>query len=78
MILSKPNVRLLGALNALDGNIDFEIVKEWLTVSLQELQVANASTKDEVLTRWNQGSIQTLSEILESSKNARQALSRLK
>jgi len=78
VILSKPNVRLLGALSALDGNIDFEIVKEWLTVSLQELYVANASTKDEVLTRWNQGSIQTLSEILESSKNARQALARLK
>ena len=78
MILVKPNHRLLSALSALDGNPNFEVVKEWLAVSLEELNVANASTKDEVLTRWNQGSIQTLYEVLETSKNARQAFSRLK
>ena len=78
MILVKSNQRLLSALSALDGDPNFEVVKEWLTVSLDELNVANASTKDEVLTRWNQGSIQTLKEVLETSKNARQALSRLR
>jgi hypothetical protein len=78
VILAKPNQRLLSSLSALDGDPNFEVVKEWLTVSLQELNVANASTKDKVLTRWNQGSIQTLYEVLETSKNARQALSRLK
>ena len=77
-MLAKPSIKLLTALSSLEGDANFELIKAWLTQSIDDLNVANASTKDEVLTRWNQGSIQALMEILETSNHARQALSRLK
>jgi hypothetical protein len=77
-MLAKSNIKLLTALSSLEGDANFELIKAWLTQSIDDLNVANASTKDEVLTRWNQGSIQALMEILETSNHARQALSRLK
>ena len=77
-MLAKPSIKLLTALSSLEGDANFELIKAWLTQSIDDLNVANASTKDEVLTRWNQGSIQALMEILETSNHARRALSRLK
>jgi len=73
-VLTKPTVQVLSALATLEGNADYETVRGWLQESLNQVRQTNDSTKEEVLTRWNQGAAQALGQFLETSKTARETL----
>jgi hypothetical protein len=77
-VLSKPDARILSALATLEHDKDFQLVLMWLAGSLDEIRKANDSTKDEVLTRWNQGASQAIAEFIDSVKGARDAVARRK
>ena len=73
-MLKPPSQQVLVALASLQGNSQFETVRDWLKESLQDLYVSSSSTRDEVLSRWNQGAAQTVAEFLEKADNASAAL----
>lgn len=75
-MLSKPDHKVLTALASLEGNPSFETVRSWLEDSLQHLYRDTASTKDEVLTRWMQGGVQTVERILSCAKEAKEVIRR--
>ncbi|CAB5220412.1 hypothetical protein UFOVP236_50 [uncultured Caudovirales phage] len=77
-ILKKADQPLLNALAALESDPNFKVVLDWLAGSLDELHKHGMSTKDEVLTRWQQGACQAVSDIVDTTQNSRAALSRLK
>jgi hypothetical protein len=77
-MLQKPDRILIAALSTLKGNREFEIVRVYLEQSLQELYRANATTKDEVILRWNQGAIQLIEQFLDMAKNARETLQKFR
>ena len=56
----------------------FQTVLNWLKASLEEVRFANDSTKDEVLTRWNQGAAQALAEIVATTEQSQELLRKLK
>ena len=77
-MLNKPSPQVLSALAALEDDHNFKSVLEWLESSLDELDVSTRSTKDEVLTRWNQGATQVLTDLVGTARSARVAVSRMK
>lgn len=77
-MLQRPELRVIQAFNNLEGNVEFQVVLAWLQGNLDEIRKSNDSTKDEVLTRWNQGACQALEELIDTAKNARQAAARRK
>lgn len=77
-MLGKPPLRVIAALASLEGNTDFEEVCRWLDESLAAIRHANDSTRDEVQTRWNQGSAQVLDEFLTKKRAARETLYKMK
>jgi hypothetical protein len=77
-MLNKPDQRVLSALAALEDDHNFSVVLEWMESSLGELDAANRTTKDEILSRWGQGAAQTLADIVGTARSARVAVSRMK
>jgi hypothetical protein len=77
-MLNKPDQRVLSALAALEDDHNFSAVLEWMEGSLSELDAATRTTKDEVLTRWNQGAAQVLADLIGTTRSARVAVSRMK
>lgn len=77
-MLQRPDLRVAQALSALEHSVEYQVVLSWLQANLDEIRINNDSTKDEVLTRWNQGASQVLFDLIDASKNARQAASRRK
>jgi hypothetical protein len=77
-MLLKPDLRILTALSALEDDPNFKSVLEWLEGSLDDLDINSRSTKDEVLTRWNQGASQVVGSIVGTARTARATLSRNK
>jgi len=77
-ILAKADRSLLNALSSLEGDANFKVVLDWLTGSRDELYKTGAQTKDEVLTRWQQGACQALSDIVDTTQNSNAILSRMK
>jgi hypothetical protein len=69
-MLKRPDDKVLQALANLEGNLSFETIRSWLEESLQDLYRDSCSTKDDVLSRWQQGAAQAVGEILEKSKEA--------
>lgn len=69
-MLNKPSNQVISALAALNGNPNFETVRSWLQESLQSLYSDSCHTKDEVLSRWQQGAAQTVDEFLKKSTEA--------
>lgn len=67
-------MRVLQALNQLEGNADFEEVCDWLGKSLVSIRTNGDTQKDEVLMRWSQGASQALAEFLEKKSTARETL----
>lgn len=57
---------------SLEGHPDFEAIREYLKQCLNDLQVNSATTKDEVVLRWQQGGIQVLSELISRAGDARE------
>jgi hypothetical protein len=77
-MLQRPDLRVIQALTALEGNVEFQVVLAWLQGNLDSIRKDNDLAKDEVLNRWNQGACQALDELIDTAKNARQAASRRK
>lgn len=77
-MLHKTDRVIISALSTLKGNKDFEIVRVYLEQSLQDLYRANATTKDEVILRWNQGAIQVLEQLLDMARDARDTLQKFR
>lgn len=73
-MLSKPDRQVVAAMATLSANPDFKKFLEYLNVSLSEIASESASTKDEVLLRWQQGAMQVLSQVITSSVNATETL----
>lgn len=69
-MLKRPDQRVLSALASLEGNVNFETVRTWLEESLQDLYRDSCNTKDEVLSRWQQGAAQAVGDILSKAKEA--------
>ena len=75
-MLKKPDTQVLNALASLQGNSNFEAIRSWLEASLQDLYVTSSITKDDVISRWNQGAAQAVAELLEKAKEAPEVIRR--
>lgn len=71
--MSTPK-KVISAFAALQGDYNFEVIREWLQKTLDDLDETNAITKDEVQVRWNQGAAQQLRELLRIAREARSLL----
>lgn len=75
-MLTKPSIRVLSALSALEGHPDFVVITEWLKASLQQLHSDSSRVQDDVLVRWNQGASQVLEDLLMKAQSARDVLNK--
>lgn len=73
-MLRKPDNQVLSALASLQGNIQFETIRSWLQGSLQDLYKDSVHTKDETLSRWQQGAAQAVGEFLAKADEAPEVL----
>lgn len=73
-MLSKPDRQIVAAMATLTAHPDFQKFLEYLNASLSEIANESASTKDEVLLRWQQGAMQILQQVITSSVNAPETL----
>lgn len=73
-MLKRPDQRVFSALASLEGDSNFETVRTWLKDSLQDLYHDSAHTKDEVLSRWQQGAAQAVGDFLNKAEEAKEVL----
>lgn len=73
-MLKHPSKQVLSALASLQGNTDFETVREWLMESLHDLYVNGSQARDDYLVRWHQGATQVLGEFLDKSSSASEVI----
>lgn len=73
-MLTKPNLKVLGALASLQGNKDFETVLDWLVQSLDDLYANGATAKDEVIVRWSQGAAQAVRDFVDKAGTAHEVI----
>jgi len=64
-LLAKTDQRVLNALVALRASHDFDVVREWIELSLSDLDDEARHTKDETLLRWYQGAAQALESLVD-------------
>lgn len=69
-MLIKPSQQVLVALASLEGNPHFETIRSWLEDSRQSLYADSCRTKDDVLSRWQQGAAQAVDELLSKAQEA--------
>lgn len=77
-MLQKPSIQVLNALASLKGNSQFETIRQWMEASLQDLYRNSVNTREDVLSRWQQGAAQAVSEFLEKSKDAEEVIRKLR
>jgi len=77
-LLQKPSIQVLNALASLKGNSQFETIRQWMEASLQDLYRNSVNTREDVLSRWQQGAAQAVSEFLEKSKDAEEVIRKLR
>ena len=77
-MLKRLDKNVASAFSTLRLDPQFQTVLEWLKSSLEDVRRDNDSTKDEVLTRWNQGAAQALAEILATAEQSQELLRKLK
>lgn len=70
-MLRRPDAKVFSALASLEGDANFQTVLQWLDGSLQDLYVGSCNTKDEVLSRWQQGAAQAVGDLLDKAREAR-------
>lgn len=73
-MIAQPDKRVIQALLNLDGNPDFDVIKQWLGTTLKDLHENGAYTKDEIQSRWNQGAAQLVMEFLKKADTARETI----
>ncbi len=71
-MLKQTPARVISALASLEGNSEFEVLRMYLSECLSELHDTSATTKDEVVLRWQQGGIQVLTELLDRASKSRE------
>ena len=76
-MLNRPDDNTIRAFAALTGNQNFETILEWMRASLKTLDTANRVTRDEILTRWNQGGSQVITDFLSLAEGSKATSSRL-
>jgi hypothetical protein len=75
-MLVKPSPQVLAALSSLEGNPNFETIRAWLEDSRQHLYSDSCRTKDDVLSRWQQGAAQAVDEFLTKASEASDVIRR--
>lgn len=73
-MLQKPDQQVLSALASLQGDTRFETIRSWLQASLQDLYKDSVRTKDETLSRWQQGAAQAVDEFLTKANDAQEVI----
>lgn len=73
-MLNHPDKRILQALASLQTDADFQVVKDWLYASLNQMYVDGSYAKEDHQARWFQGAQQVLAELLDKSEHARAAI----
>jgi hypothetical protein len=71
-VLKQTPARVIAALASLEGNSEFEALRMYLQECLEELRNDSATTKDEIILRWQQGGIQVLGELLDRAAKSRE------
>jgi hypothetical protein len=77
-MLERPDLRVAQAFAALEHSVDFQVLLTWMQANLDKIRKDNDSTKDEALTRWNQGASQSLQDFIDFAQTARSMVSRRK
>jgi hypothetical protein len=73
-LLNKPSTQVLASLATLEGNPDFEVIKSWLSDSLQNLDADARETQDNTVCRWRQGAAQAVADILSYAQRAQEII----
>lgn len=73
-MLTRPSSRVLEAFSKLEFDERFIEIKAWLDQSLAETFVRITTIEDDAKLRQQQGSAQTLKEIIDTAENARSML----
>jgi hypothetical protein len=73
-MLKRPDQRIFSALASLEGDSNFETIRTWLKDSLQDLYRDSVSTKDDVLSRWQQGAAQAVGDFLSKAEEAKDVI----
>lgn len=73
-MLAKTDTKILSALASLQGDPNFETVRDWLCQSLDDLYANGASAKDDVIVRWHQGAAQAVRELLDKAATAQEVI----
>ena len=73
-MLTRPSSRVLEAFSKLEFDERFIEIKAWLDQSLAETFARITTIEDDAKLRQQQGSAQTLKEIIDTAENARSML----
>ena len=73
-MLNHPDKRILQALASLESDTDFQVVKDWLYASLNQMYIDGSFAKEDHHARWFQGAQQVLSDLLSKAEHARDAI----
>lgn len=73
-MLNHTDKKVLQALAGLESNTDFQVVKDWLYASLNQMYMDGAYAREDHQARWFQGAEQVLAEFLNKAENAREAI----
>jgi hypothetical protein len=73
-MLNHPDKRILQALAALESDTDFQVVKDWLYASLNQMYIDGSFAQEDHRSRWFQGAQQVLADLLSKAENARDAV----
>lgn len=69
-MLNQLNRQELSALAALVHDPNFQTVLQWLKKSHQDLAIASCESRDEVLSRWQQGAVQAVGEFINRAESS--------
>ena len=73
-MLNHPDKKILQALASLESDTDFQVVKDWLYASLNQMYIDGSFAKEDHHARWFQGAQQVLSDFLGKCEHARDAI----
>jgi len=73
-MLNHPDKRILQALASLESDTDFQVVKDWLYASLNQMYIDGSFAKEDHQARWFQGAQQVLADLLSKADHARDAI----
>lgn len=73
-MLNHPDKRILQALASLESDADFQVVKDWLYASLNQMYIDGSFAQEDHRARWFQGAQQVLADLLSKADHAREAV----